>query len=139
MMLTILQIAKRQKLCDWKTPVFDYFYAESLGLSECEFSDVFSTAHLMGVKALNFFTCMQVGLVVQMLLQWLVCHLVKRIMQLMTVEAFIEHSSEIPVSYVRNYLSHQAHFSLRKLINMYQKRRISQRFVSNASMTLSLC
>ena len=47
------------------------------------------------------------------------CYLTKRIMQLMTPEALIEHRKKIPSSYLENYLTHQAHFSLNRLINKY--------------------
>ena len=40
-------------------------------------------------------------------------------MQLMTSEAFIEHYSKIPSSYLENYLAFQTHFSLSNLINKY--------------------
>ena len=58
-------------------------------------------------------------LVVMLLQQWLVCHLTKRIMQLMTPEALTEHCTKIPTSYLKNYLIHQAHFSLNRLIIKY--------------------
>jgi hypothetical protein len=63
-------------------------------------------------------------LVVQVLLQWLVRYLIKRMMQLMTVEGFVEHSHGIPLSYLKIYLAHQAHFSLKNLIQKYIKCQI---------------
>ena len=63
--------------------------------------------------------CVQGCLVVQLLQQWLVRHLTKRMMQLMTSEAFTEHRSKIPSSYLENYLACQAHFSLKNLIDNY--------------------
>ena len=58
---------------------------------------------------------------VLLLQQWLVRHLTKRMMQLMTLEAFTEHRSKIPYSYLESYLSHQSHFSLSSLIERYLK------------------
>ena len=56
---------------------------------------------------------------VVVLQQWLVRHLTKRMMQLMTSEAFTEHRSKIPSSYLENYLAFQTHFSLNNLIRKY--------------------
>ena len=67
-------------------------------------------------------------LVVMLLQQWLVRHLTKRTMQLMTLEAFTEHRSVIPYSYLESYLAHQGHFSLSSLINRYQKGLVSKWF-----------
>lgn len=72
---------------------------------------------------------MQGCLVVMLLQQWLVRHLTKRMMQLMTLEAFTEHRSKIPSSYLKNYLTHQAHFSLSDLIDRYLKGLASKWFV----------
>ena len=69
----------------------------------------------------NVCVCVQGCLVVLLLQQWLVRHLTKRMMQLMTSEAFIEHRSKIPSSYLENYLAYQAHFSLTHLIEIYHK------------------
>ena len=56
---------------------------------------------------------------VLLLQQWFVRQLIKRMMQLMTSEAFTEHRTKIPSSYLENYLAYQAHFSLSRLINKY--------------------
>ena len=58
-------------------------------------------------------------LVVLLLQQWLVLYLTKRMMQLMTSEAFTEHRSKIPSPYLENYLAYQTHFSLSNLIRKY--------------------
>ena len=57
-------------------------------------------------------TCM----VISVLLQWLVRYLCKRLMQLMTPEALILHSEEIPTPYIQNYLRFQEHFALKDLV-----------------------
>ena len=54
--------------------------------------------------------------VVTLLQQWLVRYLCKRLMQLMTSEAFILYRNLLPSSYLENYISFQAHFSLKELI-----------------------
>ena len=58
-------------------------------------------------------------LVVTLLQQWLVRYLCKRLMQLMTSEAFILNRNVLPSSYLENYISFQAHFSLKELILKY--------------------
>ena len=37
----------------------------------------------------------------------------------MTSEALTEHRTKIPSSYLENYLTHQAHFSLSRMVNKY--------------------
>ena len=58
-------------------------------------------------------------LVVALLQQWLVRHLCKRLMQLMTSEAFTLYRNVLPSSYLKNYLSFHSHFNLQKLIIKY--------------------
>ena len=58
-------------------------------------------------------------LMLALLQQWLVRYLCKRLMQLMTSEAFILNRNVLPSSYLENYISFQAHFSLKKLILKY--------------------
>ena len=55
-------------------------------------------------------------LVQSLLVQWLVRHFCKRLMQLMTPEALVLHEHQIPASYIHNYLTYQKHFSLKDLI-----------------------
>ena len=57
--------------------------------------------------------CMMVALGVQ----WLVRHLCKRLMQLMTPEALTVHRMKMNSSYLVNYLRHHSHFSLKVLIS----------------------
>ena len=54
---------------------------------------------------------------VAMAVQWLVRYLCKRLMQLMTPEALTIHRMGISSSYLVNYLRHQSHFSLKKLVS----------------------
>ena len=54
-----------------------------------------------------------------LLQQWLVRYLCKRLMQLMTSEAFILYQNVLPSSYLENYLAFQSHFSLKELILKY--------------------
>jgi hypothetical protein len=58
-------------------------------------------------------------LVIQVLQQWLVRHLIKHIMQIMTAEALTENYPKLPSFYLRNYLNFQTHFSLSNLIGAY--------------------
>ena len=58
-------------------------------------------------------------MVVALLEQWLVRYLCKRLMQLMTSEAFILYRNTLPSSYLENYILFQAHFSLKELILKY--------------------
>ena len=55
-------------------------------------------------------------LIWSLLVQWLVRHFCKRLMQLMTPEALVLHKRQIPASYIHNYLTFQKHFSLKDLI-----------------------
>ena len=55
-------------------------------------------------------------MMVSILTQWLVRHLCKRVMQLMTSEALCMHHRKIPTSYIQAYLNHQHHFSLKELL-----------------------
>ena len=56
--------------------------------------------------------CMMLALGVQ----WLVRHLCKHLMQLMTPEALTVHRMKMDSSYLVNYLKHHSHFSLKVLI-----------------------
>ena len=51
-----------------------------------------------------------------LLVQWLVRHCCKQLIQLMTPEALVLHEEQIPASYIQHYLSYQKHFSLKDLI-----------------------
>ena len=55
-------------------------------------------------------------LVVSAVTQILVRCLCKRLMQLMTSDSLCLHHRKVPNSYIQNYLNHQNHFSLKKLI-----------------------
>ena len=55
-------------------------------------------------------------LIRSLLIQWLVRHFCKRLMQLMSPEALVLHERQIPASYIHNYLTYQKHFSLKDLI-----------------------
>lgn len=55
-------------------------------------------------------------MVVTVLVQWLVRHLCKRLMQMMTSEAICLYHKKIPSSFVQGYLEHQTHFSLKTTI-----------------------
>ena len=55
-------------------------------------------------------------LIQSLLVQWLVRHFCKELMQLMTPEALVLHERQIPASYIHNYLTYQKHFSLKDLI-----------------------
>lgn len=58
-------------------------------------------------------------MVVSLLQQILVRLLTKKLMNLMTTEAIILNRNKIPYSYLDNYLSNQAHFSLKEAITNY--------------------
>ena len=55
-------------------------------------------------------------LMISLILQWTVRYLCKALMQVMTPEAIVTFHKKIPSSYVLNYLEHQEHFSLERLI-----------------------
>ena len=57
-----------------------------------------------------------------LLVQMLVRHVCKGLMQLMTPEALILHEHQIPASYIRNYLTFQKHFSLKDLVEQQLKK-----------------
>ena len=57
-------------------------------------------------------------MMIAMAIQWLVRHLCKRLMQLMTPEALNIHSNKLSSSYLINYFMFQTHFSLKMLILM---------------------
>ena len=73
--------------------------------------------HTASVPNQTVFISQEASLVISILQHWLICHLCKRLMQLMTPEADILYRKQIPGSLINNYLSHQQHFSLKKLIN----------------------
>ena len=56
-------------------------------------------------------------MIIAIAIQWLVLHLCKRLMQLMTPEALTIHRSKINSSYVINYFKFQSHFSLKVLLH----------------------
>ena len=60
-------------------------------------------------------------LMISVMTQWLVRHLCKRLMQLMTSEALCMHHRRIPTSYIQAYLNHQYHFSLKALLESQTK------------------
>ena len=64
-------------------------------------------------------------LVISLILQWTVRYLCKTLMQVMTPEAIVTFHKRIPSSYVANYLEHQQHFNLGKLIAVYYKAALS--------------
>ena len=51
--------------------------------------------------------------------QWLVMHLYKRLMQLMTPEALVTNHKKIPPHYISHYLNYQCHFNLKALLVRY--------------------
>ena len=55
-------------------------------------------------------------LIWSLLVQWLVRHICKQLILLMTPEALVLHEKQIPASYIKHYLSYQKHFSLKDLI-----------------------
>ena len=55
-------------------------------------------------------------MVISVFLQWLVRHLAKRLIQLMTMEAVTSHYRTLPLAYTETYLQHQSHFHLKTLI-----------------------
>lgn len=55
-------------------------------------------------------------MVVEVLLQWLVRHLCKCLMQMMTSEAICLYHRKIPESFGQCYLEQQTHFSLKATI-----------------------
>lgn len=59
--------------------------------------------------------CMVISLLVQILVRFFT----KKLMNLMTTEAVILHRDKIPSSYLEDYLSNQAHFSLKETIAKY--------------------
>ena len=61
-------------------------------------------------------------LVISLMVQWLVSYLCKRLMQLLTPEAFIVHLSKIPKYYRESYLQLQEHFSLKNLVEKQHKK-----------------
>ena len=61
------------------------------------------------------------GMVVSLLQQWLVSHLCKGLMNLMTSEELILHRKKIPADYIDSYLTYQKHFSLNELICQHRE------------------
>lgn len=55
-------------------------------------------------------------MVIVVLQQWLVRISCKRIMQLMTPEALVQHRRKMPSSYIMHYLNEQHHFNLKNLV-----------------------
>lgn len=61
-------------------------------------------------------------LVIFIMVQWLLCYLCKRLLQLLTPEALIVHLNQIPKYYVQSYLQLQEHFSLKSLVEKQHKK-----------------
>ena len=61
-----------------------------------------------------------------LLVQWLVRHFCKQLIQLMTPEALVLHAKQIPASYIQCYLSYQKHFSLKDLIQQQLDKAVVQ-------------
>lgn len=55
-------------------------------------------------------------MIISVFLQWLVRHITKRLIQLMTVEAVTRHYKTLPLAYTEAYLKHQSHFHLKTLV-----------------------
>ena len=58
----------------------------------------------------------EIQFMITLMQQWLVMYLCEKLMQLMTPEALLTNHRKIPTHYISTYLSHQTHFSLRRLI-----------------------
>ena len=58
----------------------------------------------------------EVCLIVTVIQQWLIRHLCKQIIQLLTPEALVVHRNKIPSSYLKHYIAFQSHFNLQSLI-----------------------
>ncbi len=56
-------------------------------------------------------------MIISVFLQWLVRHICKRLMQLMTTEALTTRYKALPHHYTESYLKHQSHFNLQALID----------------------
>lgn len=66
-------------------------------------------------------------LIRSLLVQWLVRHFCKALMQLMTPEALVLHEHQLPALYIHNYLTYQKHFSLKDLIQQQLLKIAKQR------------
>ena len=70
-------------------------------------------------------------MVVSLLQQWIICHLCKRLMWLMTPEALTLHRNKIPATSIDNSFTYQYHFSLKGLIfHHYQAAKSCSGWVS---------
>lgn len=56
-------------------------------------------------------------MMISVFLQWLVSHVCKRLMQLLTTEALTTRYKTLPHHYTESYLKHQSHFNLQALID----------------------
>lgn len=56
-------------------------------------------------------------MMVEIAIQWLIMHLCKRLVQLMTPEALVIHRNKISSSYVNSYVDFQSHFSLKSWVH----------------------
>ena len=65
-------------------------------------------------------------LIISLTLQWMVRHLCKTLMQVMTPEAVVVFDDKIPSTYLTHYLNHQEHFNLKKLINQYYQMMLNE-------------
>ena len=68
------------------------------------------------------------SMIISLTLQWIVRHLCKALMQVMTPEAVVIFDQKIPSTYIVNYLKHQQHFHLRKLINQHYNIMLTERY-----------
>ena len=68
----------------------------------------------------------EINLVMDLMEQWLVHHMTKQLMQLMTTKAIIVYHEHIPAVYIDNYLTYQQHFSIKKLLSLQVRALQSQ-------------
>ena len=82
----------------------------------------------------------QIRFIITLFQQWLIRLLCKKAMQLLTPEALVLHHKCIPSSYIENYLRHQAHFSLKELVALFNAiKASSQRYDCLLAHTSTFC
>ena len=78
--------------------------------------DTMNILHSSSDSSVYFVVNTEVCLIITVIQQWLIRHLCKQIIQLLTPEALIVHRNKIPSSYLKHYIAFQSHFNLQSLI-----------------------
>lgn len=110
-------------------PDFDTFVSE---LNDCSALNARDEAlHILNNAQHHETPTISVGacFIISLTLQWMVRHLCKTLLQVMTPEAIVLLDQKIPSTYLTHYLNHQEHFDLKELINQHYQMMLTERYL----------